>query len=169
MKIFIHILSHSFMQISLLMTTLFCSCISGINIRMNCDDLAKILNIPNKDIDIFHKNLSTFDSYLENHSKEYTSFVIHNDQNSSLITNDDATLFTPLCQIISKIVLYNLIPCPERATFSRNCTSLLIYCIVSQLNVNLPKLTFVIVYSTLQSQVHTFWDITHSIIQILKY
>jgi len=77
---------------------------------MSCDEFANFLEIPNQEFDLFSESLRLFENYLEGHSREYASQLIHNDSNPSFIQNENVSLSTPQCQVIAKIIMHNIIP-----------------------------------------------------------
>ena len=92
---------------------------------------------------IYFVNL-TFVHFPIDHTKKYAS-SIHFDSSLSLTENKNVTLFTPIYQVIAKIIIYNIVPSPDEFDHARGCTSILIYCIICFVPVNLPKLIFEII------------------------
>ena len=67
---------------------------------------------------------------------------IHNDSSTALLSNDKVFLFTPQCQVIAKIIMHNIIPKSGEFDRARGCISLLIFCVLESLPVNLPSMIF---------------------------
>ena len=117
--------------------TLF-SRVGGIYIRISCQEPANFLNISNERFDLLIESLLLFEEYPEGHFKEYASQLIYNDLNSFLVSNENIFLFTFQCQVITKIIMHNILPKSGEFDRVRGGTSLLIYCILQSFLVNLP-------------------------------
>jgi len=90
----------------------------------------------------FCDSLSAFVNFSKDHTREYASKLIHNDFNPFLIKNENVNLFTPISQVIAKIIMHNIVSTPDEFNHARWCTSLLIYYSLSFIPVNLPRLIF---------------------------
>lgn len=114
--------------------------VNGIDVRMSYDEFADFLGIPYEGYDVLNDSLSMFDHYPEGHSKEFASKLIHKDSNPALVQNKNVHLFTPQCQVIAKIIMHSIVPKAGEFDRARGCATLLIYCILTSLRVNIPKL-----------------------------
>ena len=66
--------------------------------------------------------------------------LIQNNDNHRLTLNDKISLLTLPCQSIAKIIMLNILPKSANYGKARGCITLLIYCIMKGLSINLPKL-----------------------------
>ena len=86
--------------------------VCGKNVRISWEVLAHVLEILFGGLDLIKITLENF-SYSDGQSIESTSTLIHGDDNPGLKTNENIVHFTPLCQILAKIIMYNIVPKPS--------------------------------------------------------
>jgi len=58
-------------------------------------------------------------NFSKDHTREYASKLIHNDFNPFLIKNENVNLFTPISQVIAKIIMHNIVSTPDEFNHAR--------------------------------------------------
>ena len=114
----------------------------SVDVSLSINDIAHILALSSEGFDIFFEHSNSFQNYPEGESHETASMLIHNDGNPYLTLNDKVSLLTIPCQILTKIIMLNILSKSEEYGKAKGCITLLIYCIMRGPPVNLPKLIF---------------------------
>ena len=78
-------------------------------------------------------------------SIEHASTLIHGENNLCLKANEDVVHFTPLCQVLPKIIMHNIVPKAGEFGKAKGCIPILMYCILTSQEVNLPLMLFNII------------------------
>ena len=68
------------------------------------------------------------------------SLLLHGDNNPGLVKKKEVKYYTLTAQVVAKIVLFDLLPKSGEYNHARGSTSLLIYCLLEGIRVNIPKL-----------------------------
>ena len=65
---------------------------------------------------------------------------LYDDDNPTLVRNEEVKYYTLTAQVLTKIVFYNLLSKSEKYSHARGFTPLLIYCLLKDIKINIPKL-----------------------------
>ena len=76
--------------------------VNGIDVKMSCTHLANFLHSKFERLDIFSKTLANFENFPIDYSNTFALTLIYNNH-TSLIVNENAALFTLICQILAKL------------------------------------------------------------------
>ena len=68
--------------------------VGSVDVTLSIDDIALILALLNKGLDIFSKHLNSFQTYPEGEYCEPASLLIHNNSNQALTLNDKVSYLT---------------------------------------------------------------------------
>ena len=78
--------------------------------------------------------------YPDSESALTASLLLHDDDNLSLVRNEEVKYYTLTAQVLAKIVFYNLLPKSREYNLARGSAPLLIYCLLKGIRINIPKL-----------------------------
>ena len=78
--------------------------------------------------------------YPEGESALTASYLLHEDENLTLARNEEVKYYTLTVQVLAKIVFYNLLSKSGEYSHARGSIPLLIYCLLKDIKVNIPKL-----------------------------
>ena len=90
-------------------------------------------------VDIYNVDLHDSD-YPDGESAHTTSLLLHDDDNPSLVRNEEVKYYTLTAQVLAKIIFYNLMSKSGEYSHARSSSPLLIYCLLKVIRVNIPKL-----------------------------
>ena len=94
---------------------------------------------PGEGVDIHNVDLHDF-AYPEGEIALTVSQLLHDDENSGLVKNEEVKYYTLTAQVLTKIVFNNLLPKSGEYSHVRGSALLLIYCLLKNIRVNIPKL-----------------------------
>jgi len=111
----------------------------GQDINISLEKFAHLLHLSCEGVDIYNVDLYDFD-YHDGESALTASLLIHDDDNPALVRNEKVKYYTLTTQVLAKIVFYNLLPKSGEYSHARGSAPLLIYCLLKDIIVNIPKL-----------------------------
>jgi len=95
------------------------------NIKVPLDVFARILHLSCEGPDMYDFDLEDFD-YPENESPYTASHLLHDDDNPTLVKDEELNYYTIMAQVLSKIIFYNPLPKFGEYSNARGCAPLLI-------------------------------------------
>jgi len=113
--------------------------ILGKDINITLERFAHLLHLSCEGVDIYNVDLHKFE-YPDGQSVTTASLLLHNDDNPTLVRNEEVKYYTLTAQVLSKIVFYNILPKSGEYSHARGSAPLLIYCLLKGIRVNIPKL-----------------------------
>ena len=97
-------------------------------------------------MEIFYLDLHDFE-YLDGENALTVSHLLHDEDNPSLLRNEEVKYYTLSPQIFSKIIFHNLLPKSGEYSHARDCASLIIYCLLRGIQVNILRLIITVMLS----------------------
>jgi len=111
----------------------------GKDINISLDKFAYLLHLSCEGVDIYNIELHGFE-YPDSESAFTTSLLLHDDENSALVRNEEVKYYTLTAQVLAKIVFYNLLLKSGEYSHNRGSAPLLVYCLLKDIRVNIFKL-----------------------------
>jgi len=108
-----------------------------INISLEC--FARNFKLSCDGVEIFYFDLHNFE-YLDGESALTASYLLYDDDNLTLIMNEEVKRYTLHAQVLARIIFHNLLPKSVEYSHARGCATLLIYCLLKGIRVNIPRL-----------------------------
>ena len=87
----------------------------------------------------YNVDLNIFE-YPDGETALTASFLLHDNDNPTLVRNEEVKYYTLNAQVLPKIVFYNLLSKSGEYSHARGSAPLLIYCLLKGIRVNIPKL-----------------------------
>ena len=106
---------------------------------MSLDRFAHLLHLSCEGVDIYNVDIHDFE-YSDGESALTASLLLHDDDNPTLVRNKKVKYYTLTAKVLTKIVFYNLLSKSGEYSHARGSASLLIYCLLKGIRVNIPKL-----------------------------
>jgi len=111
----------------------------GKDINISFEKFAHLLHLSCEGVDIYNVDLHDFE-YPNGESVLTASLLLHDDDNSALVRNEEVKYYTFTAQVLTKIVFYNLLPKSGEYSHAWGSAPLLIYCLLKGIKVNIFKL-----------------------------
>ena len=111
----------------------------GKDIDISLQQFVRLLHLSCEGVDIYNFDLHDFE-YPDGESAHTASTMLHDDDNPSLVRNEEVKYYTLTVQVLAKIVFYNLLPKLGEYSHARGSAPLLIYCLLKGIRINVPKL-----------------------------
>ena len=96
------------------------SCVRNVDINLSLERFARIFKLSCVGVEIFHLDLHDFE-YPYGKTALTASHLLHDDDNSSLVRNEEVKRYTLLAQVLAKIVFHNLLPKSREYSHARGC------------------------------------------------
>ena len=81
----------------------------GKDIDISLEKFAHLLYLSCESVDIYNIDLHDFE-YSDGESAPTASLLLHDDNNPTLVRNEEVKYYTLTAQVLTKIVFYNLLP-----------------------------------------------------------
>jgi len=96
----------------------------GKDINISLDKFAHPLRLSFEVVDIYNVDLNDFE-YPDSESTLTASLLLHDDENPTLVRNEEVKYYTLIAQVLAKIVFYNLLPKSGEYSHARGSVDLL--------------------------------------------
>ena len=113
--------------------------LKGVDINISVERFGQNFQLSCEGVDIFNLTFHDFE-YLDDETALTASRLLHDDDNSALVRNEDMKYHTLITQVLAKIVFNNLLPKSGAYSHARGCAPLLIYYLLKGIRVNILHL-----------------------------
>jgi len=111
----------------------------GRDIDISLQEFAHHLHLSCEGEDIYNLDLHNF-IYPDGESAQTASTLLHGDDNPGLVRNEEVKYYTLTARVLAKIIFYNLLPKSGEYSHARGSVPLIIYCLLRDIRINIPKL-----------------------------